>query len=68
MTSQVRMSWDGRVRGQVVMRDREAGLVRKRGETGGRDGDGLHWGHCRVDNDALAAVSAGDWSPRHLVV
>lgn len=50
------------------MRDREAGLVMQRGEAGWRDGDGLHRGHGRVHNDALAAFSSGDWRTRHLIV
>lgn len=62
------MSRDGRVRGQVVMRDGEAGLVWERGEAGGRNGNGLHRGHCGVYNNALATVSSCDWSTRHLVV
>ncbi len=68
MTGQVSgMSRDGRVRGQVVVRDREAGLVWERGEAGRRDGHGLHR-VCRVHDDALATVSTGDRSPGHLVV
>lgn len=68
MASQVSgMSRDGRVGGQVVMRDGEAGLVRERGEARGRNGNGLHRGHCGVHNNALATVSSCDWTTRHLV-
>lgn len=62
------MSRDGRVRGQVVVWDREAGLVWERGEAGGRDGNGLHRGHGGIHDNAFATVSTGDRSPRHLVV
>lgn len=67
MTGQVsRMSRDGRVRGQVVVRDWEPSLVWERGEAGRRDGHGLH-GVCRVHDNAFATVSTVR-SPGHLVV
>lgn len=69
VTGQVsRVPRDGRVRGQVVVWDRKASLVGERGEAGGRDGHGLHWGHRGVHDNALATVRTGDRSPGHLVV
>ena len=69
MTGQVSgMPLDGGVKGQLVMRDREGGLVWHGGEAGGMEGNGLHRGHCRVDNDALVTFAAVDRRPGHLFV
>lgn len=63
-----RMSRDGRVSGQVMMGDREASLVWERGEAWRWEGNGLHRGHGRVYDNALATVSAGDWSTWHFII